>query len=41
MEQPRVVAVVVSENRRELLGEALVALAAQTRRPDLVVVVDE
>ena len=40
MEQPRVVAVVVSYNRRELLGEALAALAAQTRHPDVVVVVD-
>jgi GT2 family glycosyltransferase len=40
VEQPRVVAVVVSYNRRDLLGEALAALAAQTRRPDVVVVVD-
>lgn len=37
---PRVVAVVVTYNRRELLTEALTALAAQTRRPDSVVVVD-
>lgn len=34
------IAVVVSYNRRELLGEALVALAGQTRRPEGVVVVD-
>ncbi|WP_062381587.1 glycosyltransferase family 2 protein [Demequina pelophila] len=36
----RVVAVVVSYNRRDLLVEALEALAAQTRLPDAVVVVD-
>ncbi|MFG2006610.1 glycosyltransferase [Spirillospora sp. NPDC048911] len=36
----RVVAVVVTYNRRELLAEALTALTAQTRRPDAVVVVD-
>ena len=35
-----VVAVVVAHDRRELLLEGLAALAAQTRRPDLVVVVD-
>jgi GT2 family glycosyltransferase len=37
---PRVVAVVVTYNRRELLLEALAALAAQVRAPDAVVVVD-
>jgi GT2 family glycosyltransferase len=37
---PRVVAVVVTYNRRELLLESLTALAAQVRRPDAVVVVD-
>jgi GT2 family glycosyltransferase len=36
----RVVAVVVTFNRRELLLEALTAVQAQTRRPDAVVVVD-
>ncbi|WP_432534856.1 glycosyltransferase [Kineococcus arenarius] len=36
----RVVAVVVAHQRRDLLVEALAALAAQTRRPDAVVVVD-
>lgn len=36
----RVVAVVVAHDRRALLLEGLTALAAQTRRPDLVVVVD-
>lgn len=35
-----VAAVVVTYNRRELLDEALTALAAQTRVPDRVVVVD-
>jgi rhamnopyranosyl-N-acetylglucosaminyl-diphospho-decaprenol beta-1,3/1,4-galactofuranosyltransferase len=35
-----VVAVVVTYNRRDLLGEALTALAGQTRPPDAVVVVD-
>ncbi|WP_432509783.1 glycosyltransferase [Kineococcus sp. SYSU DK001] len=37
---PRVVAVVVAFDRRDLLLAGLDALAAQTRRPDLVVVVD-
>jgi rhamnopyranosyl-N-acetylglucosaminyl-diphospho-decaprenol beta-1,3/1,4-galactofuranosyltransferase len=37
---PRVVAVVVSYNRRSLLEEALDALQQQTRRPDEVLVVD-
>jgi rhamnopyranosyl-N-acetylglucosaminyl-diphospho-decaprenol beta-1,3/1,4-galactofuranosyltransferase len=37
---PRVVAVVVTWNRRELLLEALAAIQAQTRPPDLVVVAD-
>lgn len=36
----RVVAVVVTYNRRELLTEALDALAAQTRPPDELIVVD-
>ncbi|SLM90770.1 glycosyltransferase [Brachybacterium nesterenkovii] len=36
----RVVAVVVTYNREELLAACLDALAAQTRRPDAVVVVD-
>jgi rhamnopyranosyl-N-acetylglucosaminyl-diphospho-decaprenol beta-1,3/1,4-galactofuranosyltransferase len=36
----RVVAVVVTHNRRDLLAEALAAIAAQTRRPDGVIVVD-
>lgn len=36
----RVVAVVVAWNRRDLLAENLAGLAAQTRRPDAVVVVD-
>lgn len=36
----RVVAVVVTYNRAQLLGECLDALAAQSRRPDAVVVVD-
>ncbi|MFB4308723.1 glycosyltransferase [Actinomadura sp. GTD37] len=36
----RVTAVVVTYNRRDLLTEALEALAAQTRRPDAVIVVD-
>ncbi|MFG2084978.1 MULTISPECIES: glycosyltransferase [unclassified Spirillospora] len=35
-----VTAVVVTYNRRDLLTEALDALAAQTRRPDVVIVVD-
>jgi rhamnopyranosyl-N-acetylglucosaminyl-diphospho-decaprenol beta-1,3/1,4-galactofuranosyltransferase len=37
---PRVVAVVVTWNRRELLLEALAAVQAQTHAPDLVIVVD-
>src|SRR5690606_8019620 len=37
---PRVVAVVVAFNRRELLAEALDALAVQTTPPSAVVVVD-
>jgi GT2 family glycosyltransferase len=37
---PRVVAVVVTWNRRQLLEESLAALAAQTHRPSQVVVVD-
>ncbi len=36
----RVVAVVVTRHRRELLAESLAAIAAQTRRVDHVVVVD-
>ncbi len=39
-DRPRVVAVVVTWNRRDLLTEALQALRDQTRRPDTVVVVD-
>lgn len=39
-EAPRIVAVVVAYNRRDLLVEALDALAAQTRPVDKVVVVD-
>lgn len=39
-EDVRVAAVVVTHNRRELLGEALTALGAQTRVPDRTVVVD-
>ena len=37
---PRVVAVVVTWNRRVLLTECLTMLGGQTRRPDVVVVVD-
>jgi rhamnopyranosyl-N-acetylglucosaminyl-diphospho-decaprenol beta-1,3/1,4-galactofuranosyltransferase len=37
---PRVVAVVVTYNRRELLLESLAAVAAQSRAPDAVIVVD-
>lgn len=37
---PRVVAVVVTWNRKELLTECLTMLGAQSRRPDVVVVVD-
>lgn len=39
-ESPRVWAVVVTHNRKALLRECLVALAAQTRPPDHVLVVD-
>jgi rhamnopyranosyl-N-acetylglucosaminyl-diphospho-decaprenol beta-1,3/1,4-galactofuranosyltransferase len=38
--QPRVVAVIVTWNRRDLLAESLSAVAGQTRPPDRVVVVD-
>lgn len=38
--QPHVVAVVVTYNRRDLLVEAVAALAGQTRIPDEVIVVD-
>jgi rhamnopyranosyl-N-acetylglucosaminyl-diphospho-decaprenol beta-1,3/1,4-galactofuranosyltransferase len=37
---PRVVAVIVTYNRRELLLEALAAVRAQQRSPDAVIVVD-
>jgi GT2 family glycosyltransferase len=37
---PRVVAVVVTRDRRELLGQSLSAVAGQTRAPDRIVVVD-
>jgi rhamnopyranosyl-N-acetylglucosaminyl-diphospho-decaprenol beta-1,3/1,4-galactofuranosyltransferase len=37
---PRVVAVVVTYNRRELLLESLAAVQAQSRAPDVVIVVD-
>src|SRR5215469_16397890 len=37
---PRVTAVVVTYNRRDLLLEALAAVHAQTRVPDAVIVVD-
>ena len=39
-DQPRMVAVVVTYNRRDLLLEALAAVSAQTRAPDAVIVVD-
>jgi GT2 family glycosyltransferase len=39
-EPPRVIAVVVTYNRRELLLEAMAAVHAQTRAPDAVIVVD-
>jgi rhamnopyranosyl-N-acetylglucosaminyl-diphospho-decaprenol beta-1,3/1,4-galactofuranosyltransferase len=39
-DQPRVTAVVVTYNRRDLLLEALAAVAAQSRAPDAVIVVD-
>jgi GT2 family glycosyltransferase len=38
--QPRVTAVVVTYNRRDLLTEALSAVLAQTRAPDAVLVID-
>jgi rhamnopyranosyl-N-acetylglucosaminyl-diphospho-decaprenol beta-1,3/1,4-galactofuranosyltransferase len=37
---PRAAAVIVTWNRRDLLLEALVAISAQTRRPDAVIVID-
>jgi len=37
---PTVIAVVVTHNRRDLLTESLTALAAQSRTPDSVIVVD-
>jgi rhamnopyranosyl-N-acetylglucosaminyl-diphospho-decaprenol beta-1,3/1,4-galactofuranosyltransferase len=37
---PRVIAVVVTWNRRDLLLEALAAVCSQTRQPDAVIVVD-
>jgi len=37
---PRVFAVIVTYNRRELLLESLAAVAAQTRAPDAVIVID-
>ncbi|MGN6605982.1 MAG: glycosyltransferase [Jatrophihabitans sp.] len=40
MTTDRVAAVVVTYNRRALLTEALAAVAAQTRRPDVIIVVD-
>jgi GT2 family glycosyltransferase len=40
MTGPRVAAVVVTYNRRVLLGEALAAIAGQTRPPEIVLVVD-
>jgi rhamnopyranosyl-N-acetylglucosaminyl-diphospho-decaprenol beta-1,3/1,4-galactofuranosyltransferase len=39
-EPPRVIAVVVTHNRRELLLESLAAAQAQHRQPDAVIVVD-
>jgi GT2 family glycosyltransferase len=38
--QPRVTAVVVTYNRRDLLSEALAAVLGQSRAPDAVIVVD-
>lgn len=38
--EQRIVAVVVAWNRRDLLAQTLAGLAAQTRRPDAVVVID-
>ncbi len=40
LEAPRVVAVLVTHQRRQLLAEALTAVAAQQMRPDAIVVVD-
>lgn len=40
IQHPSVVAVVVTWNRRDLLGECLAAVLDQTHRPDRVVVVD-
>jgi rhamnopyranosyl-N-acetylglucosaminyl-diphospho-decaprenol beta-1,3/1,4-galactofuranosyltransferase len=37
---PRVIAVVVTYNRRDLLAEALSAVLGQTRAPDTVIVID-
>jgi rhamnopyranosyl-N-acetylglucosaminyl-diphospho-decaprenol beta-1,3/1,4-galactofuranosyltransferase len=39
-EPPRVVAVIVTYNRRDLLLESLAAVQAQRRQPDMVIVVD-
>jgi GT2 family glycosyltransferase len=39
-DRPRVIAVVVTYNRRDLLLESLAAVLAQTRAPDKVIVVD-
>jgi len=39
-DQPRVVAVIVTYNRRDLLVEALAAVHRQSRQPDAVIVVD-
>ena len=40
MTAPRVVAALVTRNRRDLLRESLAAVESQTRRPDGVVIVD-
>ena len=40
MSEPRVVAVVVTFNRRDLVLESLAAIDAQARRPDVVIVID-
>ncbi len=39
-DQPRVIAVVVTYNRRDLLAESLSAVLAQSRAPDAVIVMD-
>ena len=39
-DQPRVIAVVVTYNRRDLLTESLSAVLAQSRAPDAVIVMD-